>query len=335
MNDLVSVIIPAYNAEQYIAATIQSVLNQTHQNIEIIVVNDGSTDQTLKMIDDISSDKVKVLSKKNGGASAAKQTGLEAARGNYIQYLDADDLLSEDKIASQIQLLQHRPNAISLCATVHFFDQTDPKSYPVVDEWYAHENNSPVDFLKKIYGGNLIGATYGGMIQPNAFLTPINVIKRAMPWNTSISPCPDEDGEYFCRAILAASEVIYAKNGINYYRKFKQQNSLSAVRNYIACKNMLESTLLKTKHLLLATNKPEAKLAMGNQLWNDAFSLYPRYKQLSAIAEKKAEELYPRLKINPFKNSFKMFLSQILGWKFVLKIDYYRFKLLKPKSARS
>jgi glycosyltransferase involved in cell wall biosynthesis len=84
MNDLVSVIIPAYNAEQYIAATIQSVLNQTHQNIEIIVVNDGSTDQTLKMIDDISSDKVKVLSKKNGGASAAKQTGLEAARGTIF-----------------------------------------------------------------------------------------------------------------------------------------------------------------------------------------------------------------------------------------------------------
>lgn len=326
MNDLVSVIIPAYNTERFIEATIQSVLNQSHRNLEIIVVNDGSTDGTLKVINDIQNSKIKVITKENGGASAAKQTGLEAATGEFIQYLDADDLLSEDKIASQVEILKLHPKAISLCSTVHFFDQTDHNSYPVIEDWYANEQNSPIDFLIKLYGGGYIGPVYGGMIQPNAFLTPIDIIKKAGPWNSSISPCPDEDGEYFCRVILAANEVIFAKKGINYYRKFKQQNSLSAIKSYTACKNMLQSTLLKTEYLLAATPKLEVKIAMSNQLWSDAFIFYPKYKDLSAMAAQKAKELYPQLKIEPFKNPVKKVISRLFGWKTVMKVDYFRFK---------
>jgi glycosyltransferase involved in cell wall biosynthesis len=96
---LVSVIIPAYNAEKYIADTIQCVLDQTWDNIELVIVNDGSTDNTENSIRNFLGDKrVKYIIQANIGCSGAKNTGLSIATGDFIQYLDADDILSLDKI---------------------------------------------------------------------------------------------------------------------------------------------------------------------------------------------------------------------------------------------
>src|SRR6478609_3988332 len=93
---LVSIIIPVYNAEKFIGETLKSVFSQTWVNKEIIVVNDGSTDATLSLLTQIDHPQLKIISQKNIGASKAKQCGFENANGDYIQYLDADDILSPD-----------------------------------------------------------------------------------------------------------------------------------------------------------------------------------------------------------------------------------------------
>lgn len=97
-SSLVSVIIPAYNVEQYIENCISSVMKQSYANIEIIVVDDGSTDSTSKMIDEIRvrDSRVKVIHTKNRGVSSARNTGIEVARGEYITFVDADDYLADD-----------------------------------------------------------------------------------------------------------------------------------------------------------------------------------------------------------------------------------------------
>ena len=96
---LVSILIPCYNSEKWLAETLESALAQTWQNKEIIVVDDGSTDSSLEIAKTFESNKVKVLRQDNRGASAARNLGLTNAQGDFIQYLDADDLLSEDKIS--------------------------------------------------------------------------------------------------------------------------------------------------------------------------------------------------------------------------------------------
>lgn len=86
-----SVVIPLYNKEHYIEKTIKSVLNQTFQDFEIIVVNDGSTDHSLNVAQSVRSDKVHIVSKENAGVAVARNTGIEHARAEYIAFLDADD----------------------------------------------------------------------------------------------------------------------------------------------------------------------------------------------------------------------------------------------------
>ena len=103
MKPLVSILIPAFNAETWVADTIRSALAQTWPRKEIIVIDDGSTDRTLVVARRFASKDVAVVTQKNQGAAAARNHALALSQGDYIQWLDADDLLSPDKIAKQIQ----------------------------------------------------------------------------------------------------------------------------------------------------------------------------------------------------------------------------------------
>src|SRR5215470_13641440 len=102
MTPLISILIPAYNAERWIAETISSALAQTWPRKEIIVVNDGSIDQTLRVARQFESKGVSVVTQENQGVCAARNKAYELCQGDYIQWLDADDLLSRDKIAEQM-----------------------------------------------------------------------------------------------------------------------------------------------------------------------------------------------------------------------------------------
>src|SRR5579871_6111210 len=106
MPPLVSILIPAYNAENWISDTLKSALAQTWPNKEIIVVDDGSRDRTREVAETFSGAGVKVVSQKNAGASAARNHALRLCRGDYIQWLDADDLLAPDKITLQMEVAE-------------------------------------------------------------------------------------------------------------------------------------------------------------------------------------------------------------------------------------
>src|SRR5437773_11525221 len=102
MAPLISILIPAYNAEPWIADTIRSALAQTWPRKEIVVVDDGSTDQTLAVARRFASKDVVVTTQENQGAAAARNSALSLCQGDYIQWLDADDLLSPEKVARQM-----------------------------------------------------------------------------------------------------------------------------------------------------------------------------------------------------------------------------------------
>src|SRR6266853_2661971 len=106
MSALVSILIPAYNAEAWIGDTIRSCLAQTWPHVEVIVVDDGSRDATLEVARTFESASVKVVTQPNSGAPVARNRAFELARGAFIQWLDADDLLHPDKIASQMHVAE-------------------------------------------------------------------------------------------------------------------------------------------------------------------------------------------------------------------------------------
>lgn len=113
---LVSVIIPVYKVEQYIAQTIESVLNQTYSNFEAIVVNDGTPDRSIEICQQFTDSRIKVISQENQGVSAARNMGIRHAKGDYIAFIDGDDLWEPEKLAKHVAHLENSPDVgLSFC----------------------------------------------------------------------------------------------------------------------------------------------------------------------------------------------------------------------------
>jgi glycosyltransferase involved in cell wall biosynthesis len=141
---LVSVVIPLYNTEKWIGDTLQSVLNQSYENIEIICVDDCSTDDTLKVVEKhiAISSKIKAISlKKNSKTAAARNAGIEIATGEFILPLDGDDLIEKPYIKSAIQIFLNNPEiAVIYC---------NAKKFGSVDEEWNLDPYNPKEIIKK------------------------------------------------------------------------------------------------------------------------------------------------------------------------------------------
>lgn len=272
---LVSVIIPVYNAERFIAETLQSVISQSWRNLEIIVVNDGSTDKSREIVLSIRDERIKFIEQQNCGCSSAKNAGLHIATGDYIQYLDADDILSADKIEEQVKALQENSSKIAVCRTIRFSDKPVEDTHKEIDTNFLYSNDEPFEFLLNLYGLN--GKI--GMIQPNAFLTPISISEEIGSWDMSLSPSPDEDGEYFCRAILASDGIIYTPGSINFYRS-NSKDSLSKQHSHTYAKGALRSIELKLQHMLKKETSEGVKSVMSLHLAGFIYLYFDLYTDL-------------------------------------------------------
>ena len=107
----ISIVVPLYNKEKYIVNTIQSVLNQDYPYFELIIVDDGSSDNSLNIISNIKDNRIRVLSKKNGGVSDARNFGIQSSNYDYIGFLDADDFWDKSYLSEMVQLIKDFPNA--------------------------------------------------------------------------------------------------------------------------------------------------------------------------------------------------------------------------------
>lgn len=106
---MISVVIPLYNKEKQIAKTLQTVLDQTCQDFEIVIVNDGSTDGSVGEIKKITDSRIRLINQKNGGVSAARNRGIEEAKGEHIAFLDADDMWNRDYLKTINYLIKNIP----------------------------------------------------------------------------------------------------------------------------------------------------------------------------------------------------------------------------------
>jgi glycosyltransferase involved in cell wall biosynthesis len=119
----VSVIIPAYNAMTYLPDTVESVLKQTFTDFEILIVNDGSSDHISEWISQRTDPRIKLISQRNQGVSIARNTGIAHAEGEYIAFLDADDLWEPNKLAIQVRCLENRPTVGLVHTSMALIDQ--------------------------------------------------------------------------------------------------------------------------------------------------------------------------------------------------------------------
>ena len=218
MNPLVSILIPAYNAEKYIGATLESALGQTWPHKEIIVVDDGSRDQTLAVARRYETRGVKVITQKNSGAAAARNRAMAECQGEYLQWLDADDLIGRDKIERQMEQALKFPGRRLLYSSPwgRFLYRPEKAKF---ENTALCADQQPVDWLVRKMGSNL-------HMQPATWLVSRELSIIAGPWDTRLTL--DDDGEYFCRVILASTGIRFVDGARTYYRH-TSASSLSAV----------------------------------------------------------------------------------------------------------
>lgn len=299
----VSILIPCYNAERWIAQTLDSALNQSWANKEIIVVDDESTDGSLKVLKGYASRGVKVISQKNRGASAARNRALSEAQGDFIQFLDADDLLDQNKIEVQMKrLLSEPPECVATGAWGRFYDSPHNTTFITDPIW---TDLAPVDWLVTSWCG-------GGMMASHAWLTPRAVIEKAGAWDET--PSPIDDGEFFTRVVLNSQRVLFCPEARVYYRS-GLNDSWSQRRTPQMLSAIYHSIELSTGHLLDKENNPRTRKACAGHFQMFIYDVYPQMPDLVRRAEAKVKSLGGSdLKLSGGSNLFQ-FLVQTLGWK--------------------
>lgn len=137
---LVSVIIPAYNAEKHIIETLISIKQQTYQNIELTIVDDNSNDQTLKKVKSLNLDNIRLISlKKNLGVANSRNVGISNASGKYCAFLDSDDISHSSRITQQVKYMESHSDCVVLGSNAHVIDEKNQKigslNYPLIDSF--------------------------------------------------------------------------------------------------------------------------------------------------------------------------------------------------------
>jgi glycosyltransferase involved in cell wall biosynthesis len=317
--ELVSIIIPVYNSAAVLASTIESALDQTYPYKEIIVVDDGSTDESYRIAKAYDSAYIKAIQQRSAGAAVARNTGLEVAKGDFIQFLDAGDLLSSNKIELQVAALKNNPDKVAVCNYKQFTNEEDLKNdiYPDQSS-FIYSSEDPQDFLIRLWGG------YGEMnfIQTNCWLVPKNIIDKAGKWRAF--RCPDDDGEYFARVLLESNGIVNVPGAYNYYHIHpKGINQLSQNRNLKYLKNTLLTIDLKYQYLLRKNHHPFLNRAIASQYLNFAINVFPAQKSLSSIALKRYMHFKIKVPFPVLGGRFIELIKLLFGWKAARIMRYY------------
>jgi glycosyltransferase involved in cell wall biosynthesis len=208
MKPLVSILIPAFNAEEWIGPALHSALGQTWPRKELIVVDDGSTDETLTIARRFECDGVCVATQENQGAAAARNRALSLSQGDYIQWLDSDDILAPDKVASQMRAADwcRSPQTLLSSPWGRFLHRHYRAEFTPTALWC---DLSPVEWLLRRMGQNLY-------MQTATWLVSRELTEAAGPWDTRL--LADDDCEYFCRVLLQSDGTRFVPEAKVYYR---------------------------------------------------------------------------------------------------------------------
>jgi glycosyltransferase involved in cell wall biosynthesis len=266
----------AYNSEKYIDEAIESVLAQTYQNIELVIVNDGSVDRTAEVLKKYGSHpKIKIIHSANSGQCAASNLAVKHSSGAFIKFFDADDILNDTHIESQVSRLLECPDCIAAGQVKRFYN--DDMTTALHEPLATWQDLDPIDWLVIDDGKGL------GMMGAWLFLIPRHILDRSGLWNEDLSLI--NDFEFSPRFILQSKKVLFVEDAKIYYRS-GMSGSLS---NSNSREKLLSAftALETTEALLLKHEKSERVKAALSQMWHlwvpsfylDEMDLYRKSKK--------------------------------------------------------
>jgi glycosyltransferase involved in cell wall biosynthesis len=301
---LVSILIPAYNMEEFIVGVIRSASEQTWPRKEIIVVDDGSTDRTGELAQQFASKTVKVVSTENRGLSGAVNHAFQLCQGDFIQELDADDLLAADKIERQLAALRDGESKRVLLSSpwAHFYYRTRVARFARNSLW---QDLSPVEWFLRKMNENL-------HMQNATWLVSRELAEAAGPWDVNLNY--DQDGEYFGRVLLASQGTRFVPDAKVFYR-IRGLDRVSHVGNSDAKKEcLLRSLKLQTQRVRSLEESERVRKACLVCLQTWLVNFYPERPDLVAELQSLAADLHGHLEI-PEMNWKYNWVKSVFGWK--------------------
>lgn len=278
--NLISVIMPCYNAQDYIAAAIESVLAQTHKRLELIIINDGSTDRSEEIINGFNDQRIKHIIQKNKGQCVASNNGLKYAKGDFIKFFDADDIMNESHLEAQLQRLARNKNCVASCTWGRFYNE-EAQSARFVPETVWQDMDT-LDWIKASLRQkyDMMGAWL--------WLIPRNIIEKAGGWDERLSL--NNDFEFSVRLLLHAERVLFAGGARMYYRS-GMASALSQEKSRSKFEAAILSTRLGCEYLLNKENSPEMRLLCANRYQEWLFRIFPYYTDLQEELQRKIDLL--------------------------------------------
>lgn len=302
MEPLVSILIPAFNAQEWIAATLRSALGQTWRRREIVVVDDGSTDATLDIAQRFSSKEVLVLTQPNQGAAAARNKALSVCQGDYVQWLDADDLLAEDKIAKQLEQLPMCKSTRTLLSSSwgRFMHRPAAARFVPTALW---SDLTPVEWLTRSMGENIF-------MPPATWLASRQLTQAAGPWDQNL--CFDDDGEFFCRVLLLSDGVKFVPDARVFYR----MSGAGAVSHIGKSRQKMDAHMrsmeLHVGYVRSLDDSDSVRAACLRYLQSGLRTFYPERPDLVARARQCASQLGGELQVPPLSWKYS-WIGMLLG----------------------
>lgn len=306
---LVSVCIPCHNAGPYLKEALDSVLDQTYRKLEVILVNDASTDDTSEVLETFKDPRLRVIDHECGSASKSRNLAYEHSTGSLIKFFDADDILSLGLIERQIARLGDSQNSVASCEWGRFQKKNLASYQP--NPQIVWRDIDARDWLIESY------RDARPMMQPGIFLIPRPLIEKVGRWDERVSPI--DDFEFFSRLLAAAEKVKFCKGETVYYRS-GLESSLSGKKSRDAIEGFLTSLESGIKALLAVKDTPQAKLACANLLQDFIHTQYPDHPDLRERAATKVRDL-GGAKIAPDGPPRFQSLRRILGWKLARRIQ--------------
>ncbi len=301
----ISVIVPAYNAEKYIEKCLNSILNQTLEDIELIVINDESKDKTLSILKNYEqqySKKIKIIDQKNSGPGGARNAGLKIASGEYIAFVDGDDYIAPDMLEKLYQKAKEEDFDVVVCDNyIVYPDQTtyqrsgiemDLKKEKDIKKAMIH---SYAVLWNKIYKKSILEKTY---FIEGVYYEDIEYLHRIFPKIHSIGVIKkalyyyiQQEGSITYTYNKKLYDIIHNFNGLieyyqkmGYYKSYKEELEYSYVRYAYAT---FLNRLAKTK------NKKEFKKGV-NYVASEVQTHFPNYKKNKYIKEQGKKNFYLR-----------------------------------------
>lgn len=320
----ISIIIPTYNAENYIERCINSCLNQDYENVEVIVVDDGSTDKTLQICDSVTNkfENVKIISQKNSGVSAARNHGIEASLGDYILFVDADDYIEKDMCS---QLAKNMTDEIDMVICGYYIEKNSIQEKCSVKEARTYLRRSFPECLNSLQENALLYTCWNKLFRKQK-------IKTKFPVGMTFG----EDSVFNFHYLVecdAIKEIPY----IGYH--YSMENSVSAMHRYHSNMfGMIEKEFIEILNCLLIVGGKE-EFAQKHLMDNVLYFFLPRLFETDAIDKRKKIIDFLRVSDSAYvKNALKTYQyrgkkQQIIlvaiqrRWYFIASLMYCKKRL--------